>query len=167
MLDFHPFVVHFAIALLIVSVLFDVLSVATARPHLQMVGWWNLFLGFLAALFAVITGLYAKNSAFFPAGSQTLVIYHQYLGIGTAGVFTLLFIWRSGMNRKITRKWQAFYLTLAGLGVLVLLTTGFVGGQMVFEHGTNVEEVRQLQGAVDSLQQIIQRKPDTTSQSIR
>jgi len=160
MLDFHPFVVHFAIALLAVSVLFDILSVATDRPHLQTVGWWNLFLGFLAALFAVITGLYAKNSAFFPAGSQSLVTYHQYLGIGTAGIFTLLFVWRSGMNRKLSARWQTWYLAVGILGICVLLTTGFLGGQMVFEHGTNVEPVRELQGEVDSLHQVIQQ--DTT-----
>jgi len=152
MLDFHPFVVHFAVALLLVSVLFDVLSVSTQRQHLQLVGWWNLFLGFLAALFAVITGLYAKNSAFFPDSAGILILYHQYTGFGTLAIFTILFIWRSSMNRIILPRWQNYYLTLAVTGAIVLIATGFLGGQMVFEHGTNVEPVRELQQTIDSLQ---------------
>jgi len=151
MLDFHPFVVHFAVALLLVSVLFDILSVSTQREHLQMVGWWNLFLGFLAALFAVITGLYAKNSAFFPDSATGLILYHQYTAFGTLAIFTILFIWRSSTNRVISPRWRNYYLTLAVTGAILLLATGFLGGQMVFEHGTNVEPVRELQQTIDSL----------------
>ncbi|HKJ66854.1 MAG TPA: DUF2231 domain-containing protein [bacterium] len=151
MLDFHPFVVHFAIGLLTASVVFDVLSVTANRPHLQLVGWWNLFLGFLAVLFAVITGLYAKNNAFFPEASLQLISYHQYFGISTAVIFTLLFVWRSGMNRKIMPRWQSLYLLIAVLGTVLILVTGLLGGQMVFEHGTNVQRVRELQEIIDSL----------------
>jgi len=152
MLDFHPFVVGFAVALLSVSVLFDILAIATDRPHLQTVGWWNLFLGFFAALFAVITGLYAKNSAIFTDGVHTVLGYHQYLGIITAGIFTVLFIWRSSMNREIRQKWRILYLTVAIIGTITLLTTGFLGGQMVFEHGANVREVKELQQKIEQLQ---------------
>lgn len=165
MLDIHPFVVHFAIALLAVSVLFDVVAVATDRPHLQVAGWWNLFLGFFAALFAVITGLYAKNSAFISPNTQTLLSYHQYLGITTAIIFTGLFIWRSGMKRKIQRKWQGLYLTVAVLGVVLLLTVGLLGGQMVYEHGANVDAVRVLNKKVHVLEHRLQTdstRVDTT-----
>ncbi len=152
MLDFHPFVVHFAVALLTVSVLFDLLAVTTDRPQLQTVGWWNLFTGFLAALFAVITGLYAKNSAILTSGTATLLPLHEYLGIGTALVFTVLFIWRSSTGRKISDKWRTLYLTVAIVGVLAVLTTGFIGGLMVFEHGINVEEVGRLQQRIQQLE---------------
>ncbi|MCF7804168.1 MAG: DUF2231 domain-containing protein [Candidatus Marinimicrobia bacterium] len=152
MLDLHPFVVGFAVALLTVSVVFDLLAITTDRPHLQTVGWWNLFLGFFAALFAVITGLYAKNSAIFTDGVDTVLGYHQYFGIATACVFTLLFIWRSNMDRVIRKRWQALYLTVAIIGTVLVLTTGFLGGQLVFEHGTNVQEVKELQIKVEQLQ---------------
>lgn len=152
MLDIHPFVVHFAVALLTVSVLFDLLSVTADRPHLQNAGWWNLFLGFLAALFAVITGLYAKNNAIFTQGVIPLLTYHQYLGIGTAVIFTLLFVWRSYSGRNLPGRWEKYYLGVAILGVLVLLTTGLVGGLMVFEHGANVEEVKRLHEVIEQLQ---------------
>lgn len=156
MLDFHPFVVHFAIALLTASVVFDVLSISADRPHLQTVGWWNLFLGFLAVLFAVITGLYAKNNAYFPEASLQLIRYHQYFGLGTAVVFTILFVWRSGMDRKIMPRWQTLYLLIAVLGTVLILATGFLGGHMVFEHGTNVQEVREMHQIIDSLRNALQ-----------
>ena len=163
MLDLHPFVVGFAVALLSTSVLFDMLAVTTERPHLLTVGWWNLFLGFLAVLFAVITGLYAKNSAFFTEGVYSILGYHQYLGVATAAIFTVLFVWRSGMNREIQEKWRVLYLSVASLGTIILLTTGFLGGQMVFEHGANVQEVKQLQVKIEQLESTYNR-PDSTSQ---
>ena len=153
MLDFHPFVVHFAVALLVVSVLFDIIAVTTNRHHLEIVGWWNLFLGFFASLFAVITGLYAKNSASFGSGIEPLLTYHQYLGIATAAIFTGLFVWRSGMDRKIRARWRNLYLTASVIGVLVLLTAGLIGGQLVHEHGANVKEVKLLRQQVNQLQE--------------
>jgi len=160
MLDFHPFVVHFAIALLLVSVLFDVLSVTMERPHLQTVGWWNLFLGFLASLFAVITGLYAKNSAIFTEGVFPLLTYHQYLGIATAIVFTVLFVWRSSNQRALPERRRSWYLGGAVLGAILLIATGFIGGLLVFEHGANVEEVQRLQQEVKELHQYL---PDSVT----
>lgn len=161
MLDIHPFVIHFAIALLVVSVLFDIVAVSTERPHLQTAGWWNLFLGFFAALFAVITGLYAKNSAFITPDTKSLLFYHQYLGIATAVIFTGLFIWRSGMNRVIQPRWRGLYLAISGLGVVVVLTVGFIGGLMVYEHGANVDAVKTLNQKVNILEQQLQ--PDSTA----
>ncbi|MBS1272193.1 MAG: hypothetical protein MAGBODY4_01333 [Candidatus Marinimicrobia bacterium] len=166
MLDFHPFVVGFAVALLSVSVLFDILAVTTDRPHLQTVGWWNLFLGFLVALFAVITGLYAKNSAIFTEGVESLLPYHQYLGIATAVIFTVLFVWRSSMDRRIRQKWRILYLTVAIIGTITLLTTGFIGGQLVFEHGANVQEVKELQQRIEHLESsTISRDSSVTDQN--
>jgi len=156
MLDIHPFVIHFAIALLVVSVLFDIIAVSTNRPHFETAGWWNLFLGFFAALFAVITGLYAKNSAFITPDTKTLLTYHQYLGIATAVIFTGLFIWRSGMNRVIQPKWRGLYLSISVLGVVVLLTVGFIGGLMVYEHGANVDPVKSLNQKVKVLEHQLQ-----------
>lgn len=161
MLDLHPFVVGFAVALLSTSVVFDMLAVTTDRPHLQTVGWWNLFLGFLAVLFAVITGLYAKNSAIFTEGVKSLLPYHQYLGIATAGIFTVLFVWRSSMDRNIRKKWRVLYLSVAAAGTITLLTTGFLGGQMVFEHGANVQEVKKLHLKIEQLE-TSQTIPDST-----
>ncbi len=152
MLDLHPFTVQFAIALLTVSVLFDTMAVTTNRPHFHVVGWWNLFLGFLASLFAVITGLYAKNNASFTPDIFPLLSYHQWLGIGVALLFTLLFVWRSSMQRKIYKEWQVPYLSVAIISAIILLITGLLGGQLVFQHGANVEKVEELRQEIQLLE---------------
>ena len=152
MLDLHPFTVQFAVALLSVSVLFDILAMTTDRPHLHLVGWWNLFLGFLASLFAVITGLYAKNNASFTSDIFPVLTYHQWLGIVVAALFTILFVWRSSMQRQIYEKWKTAYTALSIISALVLLTTGLLGGQLVFQHGANVEKVKELRQQIEQLQ---------------
>ena len=152
MLDLHPFTVQFAVALLSVSVLFDILAMTTDRPHLHLVGWWNLFIGFLASLFAVITGLYAKNSASFTSDIFPLLTYHQWLGIAVAALFTILFVWRSSMQRQIYDRWKTAYISVSLISALVLLTTGLLGGQLVFQHGANVEKVKELRQQIEQLQ---------------
>jgi len=152
MLDLHPFTVQFAVALLSVSVLFDILAMTTDRPHLHLVGWWNLFLGFLASLFAVITGFYAKNNSSFTSDIFPVLTYHQWLGIVVAALFTILFVWRSSMQRQIYEKWKTAYTALSIISALVLLTTGLLGGQLVFQHGANVEKVKELRQQIEQLQ---------------
>ncbi len=138
MLDFHPFVVHFAIGLLCTSVLLDVLSFMTERQYLQMPAWWNLFFGFLAILFAVFTGLYAKTNGYVPESAESLVTYHQYFGMAGAVLFTVLFIWRANWRNTIPSDKAPTYLIVAILGTIMVLITGFLGGQLVFQHGVNV-----------------------------
>lgn len=152
MLDLHPFTVQFAVALLLVSVLFDILAMTTDRPHLHLVGWWNLFVGFLASLFAVITGLYAKNNASFTSEIYPVLTYHQWLGIAVAALFTILFVWRSSMQRQIYDRWKTIYISVSIFSAIVLLTTGLLGGQLVFQHGANVEKVKKLRQQIEQLQ---------------
>lgn len=164
MLDLHPFTVQFAVALLSVSVMFDILAITTERPHLHLVGWWNLFIGFLASLFAVITGLYAKNNASFTSDVFPVLTYHQWLGIAVAALFTILFVWRSSMQRQIYDRWKTAYLSLSIISAFVLLTTGLLGGQLVFQHGANVEKVKELRQHIEQLQN--DSLPDTINQTI-
>ncbi len=59
----HPLLIHFPIALLLTSLLLDVLAAALKRPELHQVALWNLGLGVAGAGVAVWTGLRAAEIA--------------------------------------------------------------------------------------------------------
>ena len=52
----HAIIVDFAIALLVVSVTFDMLAAVVEDRDLRVVSWWTLLLGTMAAALSAISG---------------------------------------------------------------------------------------------------------------
>lgn len=52
----HPMLVHFPIALLFTSVLFDLVFFFTGREEFKKGGFWLLILGWTAGLAAILSG---------------------------------------------------------------------------------------------------------------
>jgi uncharacterized membrane protein len=92
--NLHPLVVHFPIALLIASVLFDIIAYCIKREEFEKAAFWNLVLGVLTGAAAVITGLLAEDSVPpFPVLHAT-VERHETLAFIALGVFAVLLLWR-------------------------------------------------------------------------
>ena len=56
------------------------------------------------------------------------------------------------MQRQIYDRWKTAYISVSLISALVLLTTGLLGGQLVFQHGANVEKVKELRQQIEQLQ---------------
>ena len=50
----HPIVVHFVIAMALITVVFDFIGAVTGRRSLFEVGWWNLLFATAAIFVAII-----------------------------------------------------------------------------------------------------------------
>src|SRR5205085_9477268 len=91
----HPFVLHFAVALLLAAVACDAVGLLLRREALLHAGRWNTILGAGAALFAVATGLAAAATIEpFAAAGTPLLSLHKALGLLLAAHWTPLAIWR-------------------------------------------------------------------------
>ena len=77
-LNNHPMFVHFPIALWLAALLFEVFAVWRASDELQRTASRLLYLGTLAAIITVITGLEAQNSVP-PGEAQRAVGIHETL----------------------------------------------------------------------------------------
>jgi uncharacterized membrane protein len=134
----HPLVVHFPIALLMASALFDAAAYWGKRDVFEKVAKWNLALGVLAGVAAVVSGLLAEESVpQFPVIQET-VERHETLAFVTLGVFAILFLWRFLKDGKFFAPWRAFYLTLAVIGILLLGATAYYGGELVYKFGVGM-----------------------------
>ena len=145
----HPMLVHFPIVLLITAVVMDVglLSLdkdLAARQPLPLVASTALLLGTLSAGVAAVFGDIALDKAVaagFPTGPLET---HETWALITIAVFSvsgllrLLAVWRGYPLRGVIGWTAAFW---GVLGVALLITTAYYGGELVYHFGVNVAPV--------------------------
>lgn len=139
-MSLHPIIVHFSIALLLVSVLFDFLAIFRSQSFLRGSALYLLVLGVFAGVGAGITG----NDAFqelSPSSEKILQVQsHADFGTGTIWLSLLLLIFRFhlAIRGRFMGGFRAAYLVLSLIVAGLLSITGYLGGRLVFEHGIGV-----------------------------
>ena len=137
----HPMIVHFPIALLITSVLFDAASHIFKRESLRDGALWLLVLGLIGGIAAAIAGDWAEEAAEKAGIAESLIKTHESLAFVTLGIFGVLFLWRIFMRNQFSGQLLAIYLLVATIGVGTLSATGYYGGDLVYKHGAGVNVV--------------------------
>lgn len=130
----HPIIVDFAIALLVVSVGFDILAALVDERDLRVVAWWTLMVGTAAAALAAISGYMTAPTDAAPVVSETIE-WHRYLGLITLACFVVCAAWRMGDPGGFPKRYQDAYWALSAVGTLALLVTSYFGGILVFKFG--------------------------------
>jgi uncharacterized membrane protein len=141
MIQLHPSVVHFPIALLIVSVALDAAGVLFRRASLTQAGFSTLVIGSLGAAVAVLTGPEEEAR---DAAAQTILHRHELFAALTVFCCLVMVGMRLGNVEGLYGTGVLGYLALGIVLIACVLLTGYVGGQMVYEHGVGVAR---LQGA--------------------
>jgi uncharacterized membrane protein len=149
MQNFHPYFVHFPIALLAMGVLWDILGVILHKDSLRNAGWWAQLFGVLAILAAVTTGLFAEGTVPHGEASHSIMETHKVLELTAAGIFLVLLIWRFMLRMSLPSRTipLVLYLGLAGAAVAVMLYGAHLGGRMVYEFGVGGTAVTQPESA--------------------
>ena len=131
----HPIIVDFAVALLVVSVAFDILASIVEERDLRIVGWWTLMIGTVSAALAVVSGFAAaKIAAAEPTITETITL-HRNLGIATLTCFVTCAVWRAGAMGTFPRRYPDAYWALTAVGLGTLIVTAYFGGILVFRLG--------------------------------
>jgi uncharacterized membrane protein len=137
----HPMIVHFPIALLIVGLLFDLLSLALKKEFFSTAGFYLLILGTVGVVAAYLSGEYAGDGITETGALKLALERHE-----SAALFSLWIMVSTALVRiaLVTFKkyngifrWAAIVLFL--LGVLSIARTGFYGGELVFKHAAGVQ----------------------------
>ena len=134
----HPMVVHFPIALLSASVLFDILSSRWCRQDMRAASLYTLILGLAGALVAVITGAVAEEVVEHSGVPERVLEIHETLGFTTCWLFAGLL----GLRVAEWFGWiceRRFWSISLGMGaVTVLIIASYYGGSLVYEFGAGV-----------------------------
>lgn len=134
----HPLAVHFPIALLITSVVFDLLAVRWPHKSFQDAGFYTLIAGLLGAVAAVLTGALAEEVVEDKGIPESVLEIHEALGYATLFFFIGLLALRLLMRWKLIKEIPALYLTMGFVGIVILAAAGYFGGSLVYDFGAGV-----------------------------
>ncbi|MEK6603597.1 MAG: DUF2231 domain-containing protein [Nitrospirota bacterium] len=134
----HPMVVHFPIALLITSVVFDFLAMRWRHKSFQDAGFYTLIAGLLGAAVAVLTGAMAEEVAEDKGIPESVLEIHEALGYATLLFFIGLLALRLLMRWKLISERPALYLAMGVAGIMILSAAGYFGGSLVYDFGAGV-----------------------------
>ena len=146
----HPVTVHFPIALIFSVLLIETMALAWNRPHWHRISLWNLLLGALGAVAAVVTGRQAMTAAKHSPEIHRVMNLHERLGyfvlVSVLSVALFRILLKDRLN--IRQRWVAWGLLFVTCSVLAF--SAHLGGRLVYEfgvggrygRGTGIEVVR-------------------------
>jgi uncharacterized membrane protein len=146
--ELHPFVLHFAVALLVAGPACDAFGLLLRREALLQAGRWNTLIGAGASLATVLTGL-AAEAALGPhsrAGAALLSL-HKGLGLLSLGIWLPLAGWRALSRLALPLRLRTLYLTLSFVGAALALSQAGLGSAMVYRHGVGLSPGARAQPA--------------------
>lgn len=135
----HPAIVHFPIALFTSTAIFVLLSLFVKKELFKEIVFWNLLLGVVTAIAAVLTGLFAEQNIIHNEEVHEILQKHKYNGFAIVIVFLSLLIWLWIRKNRFGEKEYILWITFLLLGCLMTFYQGFLGGEMVFQHGAGVK----------------------------
>lgn len=139
----HPMVVHFPIALLITSVVFDFLATRWHHKSFQEAGFYTLVAGLLGTAAAVLTGALAEEGVENKGIPEAVIEIHEALGYATLLFFIGLLALRLLMRWKLISERPALYLAMGVAGIMILSAAGYFGGSLVYDFGAGVSVTMQ------------------------
>ena len=142
MAELHPPIVHFAIALTMVGVFFDLVGFVLNRDSLKKAGFWSLVVGVAALWAAMFSGEAAEEVVEHFAKAvkaEELLERHETLGKLLPWLFTVVGGLRVYLYLKENRKLFVAYLIVGIVGVALVGLQGRLGGKMVYEYGVGVK----------------------------
>ncbi len=154
----HPAIVHFPIALLVVASATGLTYLFVwPRAELRLITWLSMLLGWLACALAVATGLLAQAGLPPDAPYRSVLNLHIGAGLGALAVYGILlyqaWIDRSARARRERQRAglpeardyldapgraRLITATLLIAGVVLVVLTGWNGGELVYLWGVNV-----------------------------
>jgi len=160
----HPAVVHFVVAIPVVILLLELYNVFVRRKSLGAFSFILLIITVVMLAVAVLTGTTDGKETFqllSPEGQAELK-EHKLLGIyvllASVGVLFLRLL-------AMTGKGFFKFLFLVGLIGFIALTLkqGKEGGELVYEHGANVERVSTLKDDITDLNEELEEAKESST----
>jgi uncharacterized membrane protein len=136
----HPIFVHFTIALTAASLAFDALGFLFNAASLTAAGFWALNGSAVMTFFTVASGMVSSMRVPVEEGeARSFLRAHMALGPIFFGLLIGITVWRMTL-------WQGgrgvswWYLAALGICALVMTAQGYLGGELVYRYGVEVEQ---------------------------
>ena len=136
--NLHPLLVHFPIALLLSSVALSWAAHFWPGKGLNQAAWYTLLLGLAGTLLTLITGFLDAQRVPLDSPAMATLNIHRALGIATFVLFGALALWSWRSKGALNGGKRTLYTVLQTVGVALIVTVGFLGGELVYAFGIGV-----------------------------
>jgi uncharacterized membrane protein len=127
----HRVLVHFPIALFVVSLFLDALGFLRRKPEYEGAGYINLLIAAATGILSVISGFLAWKFAYGGVALSGGLLYHLVLGSVSTVLIIFLAAWRFREIRSGRSGVTVGYLILGLIGLALIGATGHIGGALV------------------------------------
>ena len=136
----HPIFVHFTIALTSASLVFDAVGFFLGKTSLTNAGGWSLLGSAIMTLMTISTGLTSSTRAPVEEGeARSFLRTHMALGLIFFGLLVAITFWRVWLWQNAQGVSWLYLISLAVLS-LVMSMQGYLGGELVYRYGVEVEQ---------------------------
>ncbi len=151
-MDFHPFLTHFPIAILVFYTLTEIVNSFVPRKEILRISLFLLVAGVVMLFPALLTGNMAAQRFIDSALELELVkteavSLHEDIATLTVIFFSIVFIakiktlfraFKAEFNYSPTIQERSLNFILAIVGCILIFLTGYFGGVLVYIHGIGV-----------------------------
>jgi uncharacterized membrane protein len=128
----HGGATHFPIALLTVSVVFDLAAFwwrgELRRRDFRALGFYSLLIAAAASPVAVLSGVALSKGILLGTGMLAL---HHYFIWPAFGLLIGLAVWRLVTRERVSRHAHGCYLALVSVTLAAMMSAGYWGGEMI------------------------------------
>ena len=135
----HPAFVHFPLGILPLVPLWDLLGIVRGEPYWWTIAFWTAVAGVAIAGITLTTGF--LDYAALPEDERITrtADRHMYVMLAAGGIFIGRLLAQGGAAPPAGGS-SILALALSVVGAVLLLLGGWLGGELVYEHGVGVKE---------------------------
>lgn len=134
----HPMLVHFPIALLSASVLFDLLGAKWRSQDFQIASLYSLILGMAGAVLSLASGAMAEEAVEHSGIPVRALEIHEALAFGSTAMFAALLGLRIGQWLGWMRARRPITVGFGAAAAILLFVASYYGGDLVYGYGAGV-----------------------------
>src|SRR5687768_946270 len=138
-MELHPAIVHFPISLLTIAALFAVISLFTKKEFFKAFAFWNLLLGVIGTIAAVLTGLMEEQTLVHNDAIHEILEKHKMNGFAILVLSFTLLTWFLVRKNKFRKNEYILWVFFLVISTAMIFYQGYLGGRMVFGEGAGVK----------------------------
>jgi uncharacterized membrane protein len=139
----HSILVVLPIGAFLASFVSNLVSFWIQDPVWYWLGWYNLWVGFIGGLAAVIPGLIDYFSLPKESAARRTAFIHASLALVMLILFFISLLQHGRSTAPLQPAWKSGFL-FSLMGILVMLAVGWLGGSLVYKHQVGVQSPKDV-----------------------
>jgi uncharacterized membrane protein len=138
----HPMLVHFPIALLIVTGIIALIDLLISKYQLKKMVLWNLVFAAIGTVFTVISGFKDANVIPHNETIHEIMELHEKIGIVILVITIILSVWIFLRYSKMKKTENILFVLILWIALAFAGYNGYLGGKMVYDNGAGIKPMQ-------------------------